>query len=87
MHRTQQSEAFELASLSKLRFFRGHDPDINSYVLISFLQKRFHHMSLSHTHIYICHASHILWKNLQMYNIEGTIQQEMEHKTKMHDKI
>ena len=31
-------------------------------------------------HTYICHASHILWKNLQAYNIEGTVQQEMEHK-------
>ena len=30
-------------------------------------------------HIYICHASHILWKNLQAYNIEGTVQQEKEH--------
>ena len=32
------------------------------------------------THIYICHTSHILWKNLQVYNIEGTVQQEKEHK-------
>ena len=31
-------------------------------------------------HIYICHTSHILWKNLQAYNIEGTVQQETEHK-------
>ena len=31
-------------------------------------------------HIYICHASHILWKNLQAYNIEGTVQQEKEQK-------
>ena len=44
-------------------------------------------MSLSHIYIYICHSSHILWKNLQMYNIEGTIQQEKEHKAKMHAKL
>ena len=31
-------------------------------------------------HIYVCQASHILWKNLQVYNIEGTVQQEKEHK-------
>ena len=36
-------------------------------------------MHTSHTHTYICHASHILWKNLQAYNIEGTVQQEKEH--------
>ena len=27
-----------------------------------------------------CHASHIQWENLQAYNIEGTVQQENEHK-------
>ena len=37
-------------------------------------QHDFHHMCPSHT--YICHTSHILWKNLQAYNIEGTVQQE-----------
>ena len=39
-------------------------------------------MPVTHTHIYIyiCHASHILWKNLQAYNSEGTVQQEKEHK-------
>ena len=31
------------------------------------------------SHIYICHISHILWKNLQAYNIEGTVQEEKEH--------
>ena len=31
-------------------------------------------------HTYICHTSHILWKNLQSYNIEVTVQQEKEHK-------
>ena len=30
--------------------------------------------------IYICHASHMLWKNLQAYNNEGTVQQEKEHR-------
>ena len=31
-------------------------------------------------YIYICPTSDILWKNLQAYNIEGTVQQEKEHK-------
>ena len=30
--------------------------------------------------IYTCHTSHILWKNLQAYNIEGRVQQEKVHK-------
>ena len=33
-----------------------------------------------HIYIYICHTSHILSENLRAYNIEGTVQQEMEHK-------
>ena len=41
-------------------------------------QQEFHHRHSSHT--CICHASHILWENLQAYNIEGTGQQEKEHK-------
>ena len=41
-------------------------------------QPDFHHACPSH--IYVCHTSHILWKNLQVYNIEGTVQQEKEHK-------
>ena len=49
-----------------------------SWSLHYFSQPDFHHMHPSH--IYICHASHILWKNLQAYNIEGTVQQEKEHK-------
>ena len=35
---------------------------------------------IPHIYIYICHTSHILWENLQAYNIEGTVQQEKEHK-------
>ena len=31
------------------------------------------------THIYMSCISH-LWKNLQAYNIEGTVQPEKEHK-------
>ena len=46
-----------------------------SQSLYNFSQPDFHHMHPSHTH-----ASHILWKNLQAYNIEGTAQQEKEHK-------
>ena len=41
-------------------------------------QQDFHHGYSSH--IYICRTSHILWENLQAYNIEGTVQQEKEHK-------
>ena len=42
-----------------------------SQSLYDFSQPEFHHMHPSH--ICICHASHILWKNLQAYNIEGTV--------------
>ena len=49
-----------------------------SQFLYDFSQPDFHHTCPSHT--YICHASHILWKNLQAYNIEGTAQQEKEQK-------
>ena len=53
-----------------------------------FSQQQFYHAYLTHTHIYIyiyiyiyiCQVSHILWKNLQAYNIECTVQQEKEHK-------
>ena len=41
-------------------------------------QHDFHHGKFSD--IYICHTSHNLWENLQVYNIEGTVQQEKEHK-------
>ena len=46
--------------------------------LYNFSQPDVHHVHPSH--IYICHTSHILWKSLQVYNIEGTVQQEKEHK-------
>ena len=48
-----------------------------SQSLYNFSQQEFHHWHSSHT--YICHTSHILWENLQAYNIEGTVQQEKEH--------
>ena len=44
-------------------------------------------ISTTHTthSILVCHTSLILWENLQAYNIEGTVQQENEHKkTKEH---
>ena len=47
--------------------------------LYNFSQPEFHHTSPSHIHIY--HTSHILRNNLQAYNIEGTVQQEKEHKS------
>ena len=44
-------------------------------------QQAFHHGHSSYIYIYIymSHISH-LWENLQAYNIEGTVQQEKEHK-------
>ena len=30
-------------------------------------------------HIYTYDTSHILWENHQVYNIEGTVQQQKEH--------
>ena len=32
-------------------------------------------------HIYTCHASHILWKNLQAYNIQDRVGWKKEHNT------
>ena len=40
-------------------------------------QQEFHQRHSSH--IFICHTSHILWENLQPYNIEGKVQQEKVH--------
>ena len=34
-------------------------------------------------HIYICHTSHILWKNLQAYSIPHAVQSKKEHKNTM----
>ena len=49
-----------------------------SWSLHNFSQPDFlPHMSL--THIYVLHSSHNLQKNLQAYNIEGTVKQEKEH--------
>ena len=45
--------------------------------LYDFSHPDFHHVHASH--IYIGHTSHILWKNLQAYNIEGIVQQEKEN--------
>ena len=49
----------------------------------------FHHTCPSHTHtyIYICITSHILWKNLQVYNIEGTAQQEKYTNSQEHAEL
>ena len=59
-----------------MSFFIGHNADINNSV--DSFQQEFHHRHSSH--IYTCHTSHILWENLHAYNIEGTVQQEKEHK-------
>ena len=47
--------------------------------LYDFSQQEFFHTY--NLHIYTCHVSHILWKNLQAYNIEGTVHQEKENKS------
>ena len=36
-------------------------------------------MPLIYIYIYVTHLT-FLWKNLQAYNIEGTVQEEKEHK-------
>ena len=46
-----------------------------SQSLYDFSQQEFYHTYP--LHIYTCHASHFSWKT---YNIEGTVQQEKEHK-------
>ena len=51
-----------------------------SQCLCNFSQPDCHHMCP--THIYICHVSHSLWKNLQVYIIEGTVQQERDTNSK-----
>ena len=51
-----------------------------SWSLCDFSQPDFHHTCPSHIYIYIYVTHHILWKNLQVYNIEHTVQQEKEHK-------
>ena len=48
-----------------------------SQSLYDLSKQEFYHTYASH--IYICHTSHILWKSLQLYNTEGTVQQEKEH--------
>ena len=46
-----------------------------SQSLYDFSQQEFY----SYTYIHVTHLI-FLWKNLQAYNIEGTVQQEKEHK-------
>ena len=59
-----QNQVFSLVKTVSLISWSVHDSS----------EPDFHQMCPSH--IYICHASHILWKNLQANNIEGTVQQE-----------
>ena len=49
-----------------------------SQSLYDFSQRYFHQACPSHIEIY--HTSHRLWKDFQAYSIEGTVQQEKEHK-------
>ena len=79
MHSTHNT-----ANFSDWLIFQNHDFSLVmilmsiSQSLYDFSQPEFHHTCPSH--IYICHTSHILWKKLQAYNIEDTVQQEKEHK-------
>ena len=75
-HTTQQT--FLIGFPPKLSFFIGHNADINISVPIQFLPTRVSPLALL-TYIYICHTSHMMWENLQAYNIEGTVQQGKEH--------
>ena len=49
-----------------------------SQSLHDYSQPDFHHARPSHT--YICHTSHVLWKNLQAYNIQGRVHSRKGHK-------
>ena len=60
---------------------------INPSLYDSSQQEFNHRHPHTHIYIYICHTSHQLWENLQAYNVEGTVQQEKEHKTKEHTKL
>ena len=75
-HTTQQNSL--IGSSSKVKIFH-YDADVENSLPIWFLPTRFS-PCMPLTHLYICHASHILWKNLHTYNIKGTVQQEKEHK-------
>ena len=48
-----------------------------SQPLYNLSQQEFYHAYP--LHIYTCLTSHILWENLQTYNIDDTVQQEKEH--------
>ena len=78
-HITQQNSL--IGSSSIIELFIGCNADIDISVPIQFLPTRFYHGH--RLHIHTCHASHILWKNLQVYNIQDSVQQK-EHQNKMH---
>ena len=75
-HATQQNTL--VGSIPKFSFSLVETVSSISWSLCDLSQPDFHHVCPSH--IYICHTSHILCKNLQAYNIEGTVQDEKEHK-------
>ena len=63
-HIMQQN--FLIGSFFNIEFFIGCGTAIDISVPIHFLPARFYD---GHPlHIHTCHASHILWKNLQAYN-------------------
>ena len=70
-----------------------HNLDISLVAMLTSIsqsQYDFSQPDSHHTHpfhIFTCHVCHILWKNLQAYNIEGAVQQERNTKTKEHAKL
>ena len=77
VHATQQN--YLIGSIPKIEFFhwlRQCHQYLGPY-LISTNQIFTTHAP--HTYIYVIHLT-FLWKNLQAYNIEGTVQQAKAHK-------
>ena len=56
-----------------------------SQSLYGLSQQDFHHAYP--LHIYTCHPSHSLWKNLQAYNIQDSVQWKKEHQNTSHSHL
>ena len=56
-----------------------------SHPLYNLSHQEFYHTYL--LHIYTCHTSHILWKNLQAYNIGDSEQWKRNAKIKTHSHL
>ena len=77
VHTTQQNTW--IGSIHKIMFFHWLRQCRQYLSLHNFSQPDFHHMCPSHIYIYVIHLT-FLWKYLQAYNIEGTVQQEKDQK-------